>query len=163
MSESYDELAAALEDICAEAKDLEVLTIKGKVYKITFFLGGDWKFLATVCGLEAATSDHACIWCKCPKLQRSDMTKTWSITDKNQGARTIEEIAEKSKLGKSSKYRFNCSRKPIFSFIPLQRVVIDSLHLFLRISDVLINLLIRDLMVSKRLLMLTLSELMEQW
>ena len=75
------------------------------------------------------------------------MTKTWSITDKNQGARTIEEIAEKSKLGKSSKYWFNCSRKPIFSFIPLQHVVIDSLHLFLRISDVLINLLIRDLRI----------------
>ena len=28
-SESYDELALGLQDICAEAKDLEVLTIQG--------------------------------------------------------------------------------------------------------------------------------------
>ena len=43
------------------------------------------------------------------------------------------------------KNRFSCCQKPIFPFIPIKRVVIDSLHLFLRIADVLINLLIRDL------------------
>jgi len=72
------------------------------------------------------------------------MSCKWSITDPKKGARTIEEIAQKSKLPKSNKQKFNCSRTPIFPFIPL-RVVIDSLHLFLRIGDVLINLLIRDL------------------
>ena len=35
----------------------------------------------------------------------------------------------------------------MFSFIPIQRVVIHSLHLFLRIANVLINLLIRDLRI----------------
>ena len=49
------------------------------------------------------------------------------------GARTTEEIAEKAKLGKTSKNRFNYSRAPMFPFIPIQRVVIDSLHLFLQI------------------------------
>ena len=111
---------------------------------IKFYLGGDWKFLALVCGLESATSDHACIWCKCPKKQRHDMGLTWSLLP-DKGGRTVEEISEKSKLSKSSKNRFNCSRPPLFSFIPLRRVVIDSLHLFLRIADVLINNLIRDL------------------
>ncbi len=57
----------------------------------------------------------------------------------------LRTITEKSKLAKSSKNRYNCSRVPLFSFVPLERVVIDSLHLFLRIADVLINLLIRDL------------------
>ena len=33
----------------------------------------------------------------------------------------------------------------MFPFIPIHHVIIDSLHLFLRISDVLINLLIWDL------------------
>ena len=98
--ESYDDLAKGLEDICTEAKDLEVLTIGEKVYRIQFFLGGDLKFLAIVCGIEAANADHACIWCKCPKNLRSDMTKQWSITDQAKGARTIEEISTKSKLGK---------------------------------------------------------------
>ena len=147
ISENYDDLVAGLKDICDEARDLEVITLNGNTYTIEFYLGGDWKFLAMVCGLDSATSQYACIWCKCPKQQRYDMTMTWSLTDPVKGARTIEEIKEKSKFGKTSKYRFNCSREPIFPFIPLHRVVIDSLHLFLRIADVLINLLIRDLRI----------------
>ena len=75
------------------------------------------------------------------------MTLQWSLTDSTKGARSIEEINEKAQLSKNSKVRFNCCQKPIFSFIPMERVVIDNLHLFLRISDVLINLLIRDIRV----------------
>ena len=47
-----------------EAKDLEAITIEGKVYNIKFFLGGD---LALACGTDAANSIHTCVWCKCPK------------------------------------------------------------------------------------------------
>lgn len=144
VAEKYEDLAAGLEKLIAEAKDLEVLSIDNKVIRIEFFLGGDWKFLALVCGLESATSDHACIWCKCPKKQRHDMDLTWSMLPEK-GGRSVKEISDKSKLSKSSKNRFNCSHQPMFSFIPLCRVVIDSLHLFLRIADVLINLIIRDL------------------
>ena len=147
VSEKYEELKDGLEDIIAEAKDLEVLTIRDKVYTIQFFLGGDLKFLAAVCGVEAANAEHACVWCKCPKNQRWDMSLTWSIQDQSKGARTVEEIKDKCKLGKTSKKRFNCCHPPIFPFVPIQRVIIDSLHLFLRIADVLINLLIRDLRI----------------
>ena len=41
--------------------------------------------------------------------------------------------------------KFNVSRAPIFSTIPLTNVVIDNLHLFLRVSDVLVRLLIDEL------------------
>ena len=34
---------------------------------------------------------------------------------------------------------------PLFDFIPIDHVIIDTLHLFLRISDNLIELLIREL------------------
>lgn len=37
------------------------------------------------------------------------------------------------------------SNKPLFPTIPLMHVVIDNLHLFLRTSDVLIDLLIVEL------------------
>ena len=142
VSETYDELINGLQDICKEAEDLEEVTVKDNIYKVQFYLGGDWKFLAAVCGLESATANYACIWCKCPRF---DMKLNWSIHDPAQGARSIEEIREKAKLPKRSTSRYNCCRDPIFSFIPISRVVIDSLHLFLRISDVLINLLIRDI------------------
>ena len=72
-AESYEELLAGLEDICEKAKDLNVITISGKVYNTVLYLGGDWKFLATVCGIESATSEFACIWCKYPKEKRFDM------------------------------------------------------------------------------------------
>lgn len=133
-------LKAALSDMCAEVIDLEVLTVGDSVYKIQFFLGGDMKFLAVVCGIQAATSVYSCIWCKCPKHQRWDMSIEWSITDQAKGARTIEEITQNCKLGKTSKNRLNCSNPPLFPFIPIKRVIIDTLHLFLRISDVLTNL-----------------------
>ena len=147
VAEKYEDLASGLEDIIREARDLEVVTIEEQVYRIQLVLGGDWKFLALVCGLESATSQYACIWCKCPKDKRWDMGLVWSLDDPEKGGRTVEEITDKSKLAKTSKNRFNCCRIPLFPFILLQRVVIDSLHLFLRISDVLINLLIRDIRI----------------
>ena len=72
----------------------------------------------------------------------------WSLTDQSKGAWTIEEIKEKSKLGKRNKSRFNCCQAPLFPFIPIDHVVIDTLHLFLRISDNLIDLLICDLRIQ---------------
>ena len=62
------------------------------------------------------------------------------FTDLKLGARNLEEI---SKHAKSKKY--NCKHDPLFPFIPLDHVVIDTLHLFLRISDNLIELLRREL------------------
>ena len=35
----------------------------------------------------------------------------------------------------------------MFDFIPMDHVIIDSLHLYLRIADILINLLIRDIRI----------------
>ena len=72
------------------------------------------------------------------------MQLQWSISDPSKGARTVQEIKEKCKLGKTNKNRYNCKYPPLFPFIPINRVVIDTLHLFLRISDKLSELLIRD-------------------
>lgn len=95
-----------------------------RYFILSFFLGGDLKFLAIVCGIDAANSDHACLWCKCSKGMRSDMEKQWSLTNLEKGARTIEEIGKRSKLGKRNKDRFNCSHEPLFPFILIVRVVI---------------------------------------
>ena len=68
--------------------------------------------------------------------ERHDMTKTWSQTI---GARTIQENEQLSKEPRSRK-RFNVSREPFFPTIPLTNIVIDNLHLFLRVFDVLMRL-----------------------
>ena len=66
------------------------------------------------------------------------------MVEEKHGARTNQEIASMAAI-KSKSNKFNCSIPPIFNFIPIARVVPDSLHLFLRISDQLIHQLIKDL------------------
>ena len=57
------------------------------------------------------------------------------------GARTIEENIRLSQRPKSRK-EYNVSNCPLFPSIPITNVVIDNLHMFLRVCDVLIDLLI---------------------
>ncbi len=58
----YDSLVEALHDISIEAENLRSIIINGVSYDIEYFLGGDMKFLAMVCGIDAATSEYACTW-----------------------------------------------------------------------------------------------------
>ena len=72
------------------------------------------------------------------------MDKTWSIIDTTHGARTVQENIEPSGKPRSKK-QYNVSHPPLFPMIPLHNVVVDNLHVFLRVSDVLINLLLVDI------------------
>ena len=73
-------------------------------------------------------------------LQTKNTYKQWSMTDLSLGARNLAQISQCAKTK-----QFNCKNNPLFPFIPLDHVVIDTLHLLLRISDNLIELLIRQL------------------
>ena len=75
MAENYQNLAAALEDIHNERQQMKSITIDDRNYEIETYLGGDLKFLVMVCGIDAANCEHACIWCKCPKSERWDMSQ----------------------------------------------------------------------------------------
>ena len=143
IAEDYNSLKLALDDILKEASELKTVQFNGNTHTIEYFLGGDMKFLALVCGIEAANARYSCVWCKCPSSERWDMTKAWSAFDSSKGARTIAEIEILRKKPKSQ--RLGCSQSPLFNFIPIDHVVIDMLHLFLRVADLLINLLIQDL------------------
>ena len=44
-----------------------------------------------VTGVSAATSSHACIWCKCSTLERYNCSQKWSISDTAKDARTFKE------------------------------------------------------------------------
>ena len=142
--EKYESPSEALKEVAKEAGDLQTILFNGQMHDIEYFLGGDMKFLSLVCGIDAANSEYACPWCKCSRAERWDMDKEWSAFDKTKGARTIEEIKQFAALPKARK-RYNCSRSALFEFIPIDHVVIDTLHLFLRISDLLINLFIQEL------------------
>ena len=69
------------------------------------------------------------------------------MTDIELGARTIKEnINLASKRSKN-----NASHPPIFPKIPLNCVVVVNLHLFLRVADVLIDILIGALRTLDRI------------
>ena len=141
--ESYQSLKNCLKDIISEVNALSTIKVNGVTFEIVYYLGGDWKFLAIATGIDSASSTFACIWCKCPALDRHSSTQRWSMLDPNQGARTIEENI--ALAGSRSKQRYNVSNVPLFTNIPLTRVVVDNLHMFLRVADTLIDLLIHDL------------------
>ena len=128
----------ALRNLIDEFNSLEFVEINGKFVEVVKFVGGDLKFLNQVTGIGGFASTFSCLWCKCSKVERSDVTKKWSMTDTSQGARTVEEITRCAKMPKNSKNKFNCNAKPIFSSVPIARVIPDTLHLFLRIMDQLV-------------------------
>ena len=71
--------------------------------------------------------------------------KKWSIRNTQEGARTIDEIKELSRLPKKGTEKFGYIRQPLFPSISIDHIIPDTLHLFLRVCDVLINLLILEL------------------
>ena len=138
----------SLEDIKNEIESLSTIEVSNICFDIEYFLGGDWKFLATITGIDSASANYACIWCKCPALERHNSKIKWSICESKFGARTIEENIE---LASKRKKEFNVTHLPIFPKIPLTNIVVDNLHMFLRVADVLIDLLIGALRTLDRL------------
>ena len=114
-----------LKDIIREVESIEQIIVRDLDFDVLFYFGGDWKFLAMATGIDAATSTHACIWCKCPAIERHDSEQVWSISDVSLGARTIEENVT---IGSSRSKRYNVSHPLLFPTIPLTRVVVDNLH-----------------------------------
>ena len=146
LKEPEKSLQRGLEDLRNEVERLTEIVVDGETYQIDYYLGGDWKFLACITGIDSARSQYACIWCKCSMTDRADVEKKGSISNPSLGARTIEENITLSKLPKSKK-SYNVSNPPLFPTILLTKVVIDNLHLFLRVSDGLIDRFIVQLQV----------------
>ena len=136
----YDELATGLQDVTKEVSELYEIEVDGKSYSLRYYL----EILSTRLWLYAA--NDSCIWCKCHSKDRWNMQLKWSLSDTSKGARTKEEIKTLSKKpAKPAKQQYGCKQLPLFELIPTDCVEIDTLHLFLRIGDLLINLLILDL------------------
>ena len=139
--EKYDDLKRMFKPILGTVP--EYVKVLDRRLKIDYHLGADMKFVNEIMGLQACNSTFSCAWCKCPSTERHGHKKVWSMMDTNLGARTAEEITMMST--KKGKGNFNCAAPPLLPFIPVHNVVPDSLHLFLQISDQLINQLIQIL------------------
>ena len=92
--------------------------------------------------MAAATSYYACVWCKVHKDNRWKTPFPLDHYESSILKRTIKEISEMAK--KKGKETYCCEHTPLL--IELHHVIRDELHLLLRILDVLIENLIRDVL-----------------
>ena len=156
-SENYECLLDNLQQPFETISNLNSINVNGNTFAVEKFMGGDLKFLLLFSGLNAANSDFSCIYCHCgsgayyEKTDRSKqwyMSQEWSMIDSLKGARSFSiserlrrEVRSTGKKEDIAK-RLGYAREPISSTIPFQNYVIDLLHMFLRISDVLFENLI---------------------
>ena len=136
--ESYNELEICFEDLGKQIDQLENITIDNKIYQIQKYFGGDLKILAIICGLNAANSNMPCIWCKWDKRDKFDPDKLYSITSATLGARTFDDA-------QMNLNKHGYQQVPILKSINFPNYVIDTLHMMLRITDVLMDLFLIDL------------------
>lgn len=62
VSEKYEQLADALEDVCREVAELGSIEINGETYVIEYFFGADWKFASAPLPIDGTWT-----WCGQPK------------------------------------------------------------------------------------------------
>ena len=141
IKESYEELLSCFSELIPILKDIKEFQIDDKIFIIEFYLAGDLKFLATSMGINQANSTYACVWCT---AHIKDFCFDWSIWDPLFGARSNEESRMK-RVHKKSLNRLGYISAPIFDFIPFKNVIIDLLHLFLRITDKLTDFILDDI------------------
>ena len=120
--------------------DKGTIIVGGQEVKLEFFLGGDYTFLLTVMGLKGATSLYACLWCKIHKDKRWETDKHFQHFNSPLMMRTLLEIKELVKKGKGD---CCCVKVPPLN-IDLDHVIVDELHLLLRVMDVMLDNIITE-------------------
>ena len=90
-----------------------------------------WKFLVTVGGIGPTNQKIACIWCLCPRVLRH-VSREWPLNDKETKLSRMIDSIKKDSISRKN----NCQHVPLFEFIPMDHVIIDTLHPFLHILDV---------------------------
>lgn len=99
------------------------------------FLGGDYKFLFMVMGLDGARSTH---WCLIHKLDRWDTSKPIEHYQSIEMKRILAHI--KSML---TQKKFSVIHQSLFN-IEFDHVILDKLHLMMRVTDRLTENLITE-------------------
>lgn len=133
--EKYDALQIALDPLRRDLYDLRlngIIDEFGRHWKTELYFSSDWKFLTICLGFNAANSTYFCPWCTCQKSEIGLIDKVWMIEKSmdiiNQDVRSYP----------------GHNKKPLFDMIVLEHWVPDELHILLRITDRLWNLVIQE-------------------
>ena len=140
--ETYDTLEKALAPLVKQINSAihkGNVEFDGKVYPIEVLFGSDMKFLQLAFGLCGSTANQCCVWCKISKEEMADTSRPWDFFLADSMIRTHENLCADALQGKNGVSK----GLPIF-MIDSQNIVVDELHLMLRICDVLLRNLIYE-------------------
>lgn len=139
--EKYNELELSFSDLISEIKALSSVVVDDRVFMIEWCFGADLKMINLSYGLDGCNCKYFCIYCYCKSEDRADFSKFWSMVDPAGQPRSVAKCIEHANIklltSRKREQNFNCSHVPLFPFVPITNVIPDTLHLFLRISDVL--------------------------
>lgn len=125
--ENYEQCRDCLKEILDSLSTLSTLTIENREYSLKKHICADLKMLNILYGLNACNSKCACVWCPFDKTISSNNQLEWPIS------RTIKE-GIRIATAKSTPNHGHI-KKPILQFIDFNMCVIDTLHLYLRLSE----------------------------
>jgi len=127
--ESYQTLKSYVPYIIEQVKLLKFIEYKNHLIQVDYFFCADWKMMAETCGLYGPSSDYPCIWCEAKKdtFYLNDISTKRSYLTKEQ----IKENYSKNHNG----YKYESL---LTDLIPFNKCIPDLLHLFMRVSEVLI-------------------------
>ena len=136
LKKSFGSIFSEINSMITEAK----ITVGDTEVETDFFLGGDYKFILVMLGLNGATANYACAWCKIHKDDRWKTDQHFSYFNSEPLSRSLPEMKKMSKISKDN---YGCCKEPLLD-IELDHIIVDELHLLLRITDVLTSNLITE-------------------
>ena len=134
--ESYEMIRDAMYDLRAELKELQAHGLRdpesGREFDVELWMCTDWKFLRIVRGMNHCGGNvkFFCIWCNRTKTERE--TSIHRI-------RPVQDERAHGAVGEEGRVA-----PDLFAFIPLSRTVPDLLHMFLRVTDILLEEFLKD-------------------
>eukprot|EP00731_Ephydatia_muelleri_P036301 Em0232g4a len=144
-AEDYDTISTAFAATFQEIDGLQQLgfvAVNGVSYNIELFFSSDMKFMLTMLGLNAANSIYACPKCTVHRDCRWDVSKPESYYSTTM-ARTLVTLRRAfASHGRTAAVHQGSVNCPLTA-IPVDHMMIDELHLFLRIFDVMLRNLIK--------------------
>ena len=119
-------------------QDIKEIVLNNKTFKISFFVGGDLKWLSEIYGINKANSHYPCPWCTWKvknEMIAEDITELFSIHGRSHDDAQI--CLQSSHVDEKKGY----VRTSLFPFIGFNKMVVDILHMTLRITDKLLDML----------------------
>ena len=142
-NEEYENIKQSIGFISSAINDLPTIQFSNKDIPIRFIFVADWKLVAIVTGLYAANCNYPCIWCHWLKpREESDKQVQRKPVEGPPGPRT-EEIRSCCLTSKTNHFGYKAAS--LLPNIPLCDILLDTLHMKLRICDRLCYLLVNSL------------------